>query len=111
MLVLVEPASNDDADAGPDDRISDFTYELTARHLRFLGFDNLAQLDECIATFKDDGDRVSRVVFKTRCGQVTRLELLLLASMGDNFIQNHPWVDSEYYREMLISEAVLSLQS
>lgn len=86
---------------GADDRISDFTYEMTARHLRFLGFQNLGQLDECIATFKDDGDRVSRVVFGRRCGQVTRLELLLLASMGDNLIQNHPWSDSEYYRELL----------
>ncbi len=85
---------------GADDRISDFTYEWTAKLLRSLGFQHLGQVDECIGRFNDDGDKVSRLALGSRSGQVSRFELLLLASMGENYIQNHPWSTDERFQEI-----------
>ena len=75
---------------GPDDRISDFTYEWTIKILRGLGFQNLGQVDECIAGLDDD--RLSRAALGSRSGQVSRFEVMLGVSMGENFLQGHPWV-------------------
>jgi putative GTP pyrophosphokinase len=80
----------------PDDRISDFSYEWTARYLRKFGFKNLGQIDECISG-RDD-DQLSRLALGTRSGQLTRFELLLAVSMGEqNYLQNHPSRENGYY--------------
>lgn len=78
-----------DVRLGPDDRISDFTYEWTIKILRGLGFQNLGQVDECISGLDDD--QMSRVALGSRSGQISRFEVLLAASMGENFLQGHPW--------------------
>src|SRR5713101_8931184 len=39
---------------GPDDRISDWNYEWTARILRGMGFQNLSQVDQCLHGWDDD---------------------------------------------------------
>jgi putative GTP pyrophosphokinase len=85
-----------DAKFGPDFRMSPYSYEWAARVLRNLGFTNFKQVDECISAY--DGDRVSRVISGTRQGQVTRFEYLLLAGMGEGYIQKHPWQD-DWYRD------------
>ncbi|HXQ27226.1 MAG TPA: hypothetical protein VN822_12520 [Candidatus Acidoferrales bacterium] len=79
-----------DARLGPDDRISDYTYDWMTKILRTLGFQNLRQVDECIAGLDDD--KLSRAVLGGRRGQVSRFEVLLLASMGETYLQSHPWI-------------------
>jgi len=74
---------------GTDGRISAFSYDFDAWMLRRLGFSTLAQVEDCIAPFDDDF--VSRVATGSRQGQTTRFELLLLAGMGEKFIDRHPW--------------------
>jgi len=76
---------------GSDGRMSDFSYDWTARLLLRLGFTNLAQVDECIRDRNDD--QISRIIYGSRQGQLTRFELVLLASMGEGFILAHPWAD------------------
>jgi putative GTP pyrophosphokinase len=84
-----------DVRLGPDDRISDYTYDWTTKFLRSSGFQHLGQLDECISRLDDD--RLSRIVLGGRGGQVSRFEVLLIASMGEHFIKGHPWNDTEWY--------------
>lgn len=91
----------------PDGRMSDFSYQWTARLLLRLGFVNLAEVQECISGYDDD--YISRVAFGSRRGQLTRFEAVLLASMGDAFILGHPWaVDNAYgewwYAKQLVAQ-------
>jgi putative GTP pyrophosphokinase len=81
---------------GSDDRISEFSYEWEARLLKNLGFKNIRQIDECVKGYNDD--QLSRIVWGTRSGQLSRFDLMLLAAMGDYFIDNHAWKDLEWYR-------------
>jgi putative GTP pyrophosphokinase len=79
---------------GPDGRISDFSYNWTAKLLRRLGFRTLEQVERCIRPYNDDG--VSRAASGGRQGQTTRFEDMLLAGMGERFITRHsygpePW--------------------
>jgi hypothetical protein len=93
-----------DARLGQDIRISDFTYERTAKMLRGMGFQNLAQVAECIGDCDDD--KFSRIALGSRSGQVSRFEVLLTASMGDHFIQMHPWTANgkgDWYRNFVAS--------
>ena len=84
---------------GSDDRISDYTYDWIAKILRNLGFQNLGQVDECISGLDDD--KLSRIALGGRGGQVSRFEVLLAASMGENFLKNHPWGESSWYQGIL----------
>lgn len=94
---------------GADGRMSDFSYDWTVRLLKKLGFRTLAQIDECIAKYDDD--KVSRVLTGARQGQLTRFEYLVLASMGEKYIERHTFAGQEWYgpyqREQLkrLSEA------
>jgi len=85
-----------DLKLGPDARMSDFSYEWTARLLKKLGFENLAQIDECISDYDDDV--VSRAVTGGRQGQLSRLEYMLLAGMGEGFILGHTWAAEEWFK-------------
>jgi putative GTP pyrophosphokinase len=79
-----------------------FSYEFEARVLRRLGFSNLQELDDAIAGYDDD--RISRRLHGTRQGQLTRLEDVLLASLGEEYIDRHPWThgdNGQFWREML----------
>lgn len=89
-----------DRNLGPDGRIRDWAYEWTASYLRNMGFVNLQQLHDCVDGYNDD--QVSRVVWGSRQGQLTRFELLLLAGMGaDKFRAMHPYARMEdaWFRE------------
>jgi putative GTP pyrophosphokinase len=78
-----------------DDRISDYSYEWTARLLRVFGFTDFRQVDECIAGYDDDA--LSRAVWGARQGQITRFELMLQASMGENYKRFHFWHGEEWF--------------
>jgi putative GTP pyrophosphokinase len=84
-----------DKKLGPDGRMVPWSYEFTARILRQLGFSSLDQVDECIAGYDDD--RVSRVAFGARQGQLTRFECMLLAGMGDHYLSRHPWRNESWW--------------
>jgi ppGpp synthetase/RelA/SpoT-type nucleotidyltranferase len=88
---------------GFDGRMTQWSYEFTAKMLRGLGFETLSQLDQCISDY--DHDRVSRAVWGARQGQLSRFEDTLLASMGEHFVTRHPWArDREWadrFRERL----------
>jgi hypothetical protein len=86
-----------DKKLGADGRMSDFSYSWTAKLLRNLGFTNFEEIDECIRGF-DDAE-LSRIVWGTRQGQITRFEYLLLAGMGNNYLRFHPWKTQEWFIE------------
>ncbi len=74
---------------GSDGRMSDSSYDWTARLLRRLGFKTLEQVDTCIQGFDDDV--VSRAVAGGRQGQLTRFEYMLMAGMGEHYLHKHPF--------------------
>jgi putative GTP pyrophosphokinase len=76
-----------DQKLGVDGRISDFSYDWTARMLKKLGFRTLRQVEHCIRDYDDDG--LSRIASGARQGQTTRFEYLILAGMGENYLKRH----------------------
>jgi ppGpp synthetase/RelA/SpoT-type nucleotidyltranferase len=90
-----------DRKLGPDGRMSDFSYQWTSRLLARLGFSDLGQLDQAISPYDDD--QVSRAVHGLRQGQLSRLENMLLAALGNDYIARHPWRTPEaaWYTELL----------
>ncbi|MFC1966710.1 GTP pyrophosphokinase family protein [Chloroflexota bacterium] len=80
---------------GVDRRMKDDSYQWTVKLLRNLGFSNFEQIDECIRGFDDD--QLSRLVWGTRSGQLTRFEYLLLAGMGENYFKFHLWKTWDWF--------------
>lgn len=80
---------------GPDGRMSDFSYDWTVRLLKRLGFRNLLQIHECIAKYDDD--KISRILTGARQGQLARFEYLLLASMGEKYIERHSYITEDWF--------------
>lgn len=79
---------------GQDRRMSEFSYDWTARLLKRLGFRSLHQVDQCVRGYDDDA--LSRIASGSRYGQTARFEFMLLAGMGENFMRGHlyagePW--------------------
>lgn len=88
-----------DKTLGADWRIAKWSYEYMARLLRRLGFSNFQQIADCLAPYNDDS--LSRLLHGTRQGQLTRFEDMLLAAMGDRFIERHHLYSEAWYRDML----------
>ena len=78
---------------GGDGRMKDWAYGWTARLLTKLGFETIEQVDKIVSDYNDD--QVSRIVYSTRQGQLSRFELVLLAALGDKFIVGHPFYKGE----------------
>jgi putative GTP pyrophosphokinase len=78
-----------DQEFGPDGRMADWSYGWTTRLLKQLGFKNLQQLHEAVSPYDDDA--VSRAHWGSRLGQLSRLESVLLLSMGPTYIERHPF--------------------
>lgn len=91
-----------DRKLGPDGRIAEWVYEMTARYLKHMGFTFLTQLDECIGGYDDD--YVCRVLWGSRMGQVARFEAVLLASMGEVYAKRHPWSEEAKWIEQFSSQ-------
>lgn len=86
-----------DRKLGADGRCTEFSYQYTALELKRLGFIDLMQLEECIDGYDDD--KLSKILWGTRQGQLTRLEYLLLAGMGENYIKLHHWRDEPWFAD------------
>ena len=79
-----------DQKLSPDGRMTAFSYEWQARLLRRVGFRNLAQIDEAISPYDDD--KVSRILHGSRLGQLSRLDDVVLAALGDIYGRPTPLV-------------------
>lgn len=80
---------------GTDGRMKEWSYQWTAKLLHNLGFSDFKDIEECVAGYDDD--RISRVLWGTRQGQLSRFEHLLLAGMGENFIKFHSWREQDWF--------------
>ena len=103
-----------DSTLGEDERISRWSYDWFARTLRGLGFTELGRLDQTIRDY--NGDRLSRAIHGSRQGQLSRLEDMLLAAMGEEFIERHPWSKEEWFRngrkrDLAMARAALDMKS
>jgi putative GTP pyrophosphokinase len=83
---------------GGDRRVGESNYEAWVRVLRELGFTSVQQVDDCIRGL--DGDAISRNVWGTKRGQLHRFEGLLLAGMGDYYIDHHPSRELDHFVEL-----------
>ena len=83
---------------GPDGRISDWSYDWSTRLLRRLGFRDLKQVEHAIAPYDDDKLDSIAMGPRVRQGQLTRFELMLLAALGEHFIQRHVFSDHEWFQ-------------
>lgn len=79
-----------------DGRISEWTYDWTTRLLKQLGFRDLQQVETAINDYDDNW--LSQIVYGGRMGQTTRFELMVLAAMGDLFIQRHLLAQHEWFQ-------------
>jgi putative GTP pyrophosphokinase len=79
----------------PDARISAWSYNWMARLVHRLGFRTLDQIDGAIKPYDDD--RLSRVAFGARQGQTNRFEIMLLASLGEQFVKRHMFAAHDWF--------------
>jgi putative GTP pyrophosphokinase len=70
---------------GSDMRIADWSYEYEVRRLKGLGFRRLDEIEAAIRGY-DDG-AVSRALWGSRQGQLTRFESVLIAGMGESYLR------------------------
>jgi putative GTP pyrophosphokinase len=94
---------------GSDKRMSRFSYEWTVKLLKKLGFRTLEQVAACIGEYDDD--KVSRVISGGRQGQLSRFECLLLAGMGDRYIERHFWANEDWHAKMGVRARPLGSRS
>lgn len=80
---------------GPDGRMSEWSYEWEVGMLKKLGFSDLEQIEKAIEPYDDK--KLSRIVGGTRSGQIGRFDYILLAALGEKFIERHPWSDEEWF--------------
>ncbi|MDR0776373.1 MAG: RelA/SpoT domain-containing protein [Azonexus sp.] len=87
-----------DKELGADGRQTDFSYQISAQHLRKLGFASLEQIDECLCGY--DNGAVSRALWGNRQGQLSRFEDTLLAAMGEVYATRHPWAKEKTWENI-----------
>lgn len=85
-----------DKSFGPDGRLSDWSYEFASNNLKRMGFVDLKQVEAAIEPYNDDD--VSRIIEGTRIGQVGRFEHVILAALGEKFIEHHPWNRESWFQ-------------
>ncbi|MFE6593791.1 GTP pyrophosphokinase family protein [Streptomyces sp. NPDC057781] len=74
---------------GADGRVSPYTYSWAVDLLNALGFKDLAEVDKAVAGFNDS--EISRIVYGSRQGQLSRFEDVLLVALGEQYIEKHLW--------------------
>jgi ppGpp synthetase/RelA/SpoT-type nucleotidyltranferase len=87
-----------DSRLGADRRVGESNYEVWAGVLRELGFTSLQQVDDCLDDLDDVA--ISRAIWGTKRGQLPRFEGMLLAGMGDYYIDHHPSRELDYFVEV-----------
>jgi ppGpp synthetase/RelA/SpoT-type nucleotidyltranferase len=87
-----------DGRLGADRRIGDSNYEAWVGVLRTLGFSTMQQVDDCLEGLDDMA--VSRHIWGSKKGQLWRFEGLLLAGMGEYYVQHHPSSRLDHFAEL-----------
>ena len=82
---------------GQDARMSEYSYQWAARITRLLGFETIEELDRAINRYNDD--EISRILWHSRQGQLTRFEDVLLAALGKRFVLRHPWSKEDWFQK------------
>lgn len=72
----------------PDERVTTYAYDYAARLVRQLGFETLSEIDDAISSYDDE--TVSKALWGNRQGQVMRFEGVLIAAMGERYVERHP---------------------
>ena len=75
---------------GPDRRISKLSYDTESEKIIGMGFKNLRQIDDCIKEYLNNSI-VETSTWGNKQGQLWRLQDLLLAGLGEEFIKRHPY--------------------
>jgi ppGpp synthetase/RelA/SpoT-type nucleotidyltranferase len=83
---------------GGDRRLADTNYESWVGVLQELGFTTVQQLDDCIRGL--DADAISRNIWGSKRPQLQRFEGLLLAGMGNYYIDHHPSHELDHFAEL-----------
>jgi len=86
-----------DKTLGPDGRMPLDSYEWLADRLRRLGFRDLNEVEKAIKPY--DHDDLSRRLWGARQGQHTRFEDMLLAALGQEFIDKDKFSKYQWFRE------------
>ena len=89
-----------DKTLGPDGRMR--SYDHIAFELKQYGFRNLKQVADAISRY--DGDQLSRELFGGRMGQLGRFELMILAALGNRFIDENPFSRYDWWRNGRLRE-------
>jgi ppGpp synthetase/RelA/SpoT-type nucleotidyltranferase len=87
-----------DSRLGADRRVGESNYEVWVGVLRALGFTRLKQVDDCIDDLDDMA--ISRAIWGSKRGQLWRFEGLLLAGMGDYYVDRHPSRGVDHFVEL-----------
>jgi len=87
-----------DTRLGADRRVSESNYEVWVGVLRELGFTSVQQVDDCIDDLDDMA--ISRDVWGSKRSQLQRFEGLLLAGMGEYYIEHHPSRELDHFVEL-----------
>jgi len=77
---------------GADARISEWAYDWDEKLAKTLGFTDLKQIESALEQYDDNV-----IAYENRQGQLTRFELMLLAALGERYIDRHPWRTSEWF--------------
>lgn len=81
---------------GPDGRMTEWSYDWATRLLKRLGFTNLDQIDDAISEYDDR--QLSYISEGSQVGQINRFETMLLAALGDKFVERHLWSSEPWFR-------------
>lgn len=82
---------------GQDRHMTDFSYSWEAEQLIRMGFKDFTEIDDYLKGIDDDC--ISRTLWGTRQGQLTRFEDALMTGMGYEFVERHPWGSESWFRE------------
>jgi ppGpp synthetase/RelA/SpoT-type nucleotidyltranferase len=88
-----------DSKYGSDRRMSAWSYSWVTRMLKRLGFENFGEVDTAVSQYNDD--QVSRVLWGSRQGQLSRFENVLVAALGEEFFIRFRPGHPDFYRGML----------
>jgi|GEM_PF-5779156 len=84
---------------GPDKRIQKSSYKGAVKNLIQLGFRDLLEVKLCIEKY--NGRQLAYIAYQTNQGQITKFELMLLASMGEAYLENSYWNTNKWYTRHL----------
>ncbi|WP_162998092.1 hypothetical protein [Brevundimonas lutea] len=81
---------------GPDKRITSSTYYRFVRLAGVMGIHGVGEILDMIRGYDDS--EISHIATGARQGQIGRVELMMIAAMGDEFINRFPYYNGEHHR-------------